>query len=313
MKWAFELFVDILASNLLTAHTIVLSQSIVASNRNDRQVSFGTETTVTARVITTTMPTVSNDGVSLYYERDGEGTDGTVVFVSEAGLGGWSWGWQHAGLPGSFDRIVWDLRGTGRSDTPQGPYSLETLASDLEAVLSDSGIRSAHVVAAGLGGAVALTAARTGTRIESLVLVGTGASEAEFDLDPLFAPPTDRDRLYTSIESVLSEAFLDEQPEVVEGIVDWRADGDATTEGWDAQVEALEGYDAADWLVEITQPALVFHGTDDELVPVDAGRRLSSGLPRGEFVPLEGTGHLAWIERSSEVNDRLLGFLESLD
>ena len=259
------------------------------------------------------MPTVSNDGVSLYYERDGDGTDGTVVFVPEAGFGGWSWGWQHAGLPGAFERIVWDLRGTGRSDTPPGPYSLETLASDLEAILSACEIRSAHVVAAGLGGAVALTAARTGTRIASLVLIGTGARGSDFDLDPLFAPPTDSDRLHSSLESALSKTFLDQQPDIVEGIVDWRGDGDATEEGWNAQVEALPEYDATDWLVEIANPTLVFHGTDNRLVPVDAGRRLASGLPRGEFVPLEGAGHLAWIERSREVNDRLVGFLESLD
>ncbi|APW97064.1 alpha/beta hydrolase [Halobiforma lacisalsi AJ5] len=254
------------------------------------------------------MPTATNGNTSLYYDRAGEGD--VVVFVPEAGLGGWSWGWQHAALAGPFEVVVWDLRGTGRSDAPPGPYDLETLAADLEAVLADCGARTAHVVGLGLGGAIALEAARDSTRIETLSLVGTGPQGTAFDLEPLFAPPDDETAIRDSLETVLSPAFRAEQPDVVDGIVDWRADGDADRAGWAAQAAALEGFDATDWLVEVTQPALVVHGTDDDLVPSDAGRDLARGLPRGEFVPVEGAGHLATIEQSRTVNDLLAGFLE---
>ncbi|WP_207586276.1 alpha/beta fold hydrolase [Halomontanus rarus] len=261
------------------------------------------------------MPTASNGDVSLYYRVDGDGSESStpVVFVSEAGLGGWSWGWQHAALTGPFETVVWDLRGTGRSDAPSGPYDLETLASDLEAVLADCSVRKAHVVAAGFGGAVALTAARTSSRIETLTLLGTAAREDAFELEDLLAPPDDREALEESLESALSAEFRDAQPEVCEGIVDWRADGDADEAGWRAQLAALEGFDAREWLVELTLPTLVCHGTGDELVPADAGRDLARGLPRGQFEPLDGAGHLCFVERSRTVNDRILGFLESYE
>ena len=254
------------------------------------------------------MPTATNGAVSLYYDREGDGPP--VVFVPEAGLGGWSWGWQHAAVAGPYEAIVWDLRGTGRSDAPAGPYALETLVGDLEAVLADCGVRNAHVVGCGLGGAIALRAARTSSRVGTLSLFGTAAEGSAFDLEPLFAPPDDPDGLRESLKTVLSDEFRAEQPDVVDGIVDWRADGDADRAGWEAQVAALEGFDAGDWLVEVTQPTRVFHGTDDALVPADAGRDLARGLPRGEFVEIEGAGHLATIERSRTVNDRLRGFLE---
>ncbi|MFC4249499.1 alpha/beta fold hydrolase [Natribaculum luteum] len=255
------------------------------------------------------MPTASNGSVSLYYETAGDGDP--VAFVPEAGLGGWSWGWQHAALAGPFDVVVFDPRGTGRSDAPPGPYDLETLAADLEAVLADVGARNAHVVGAGLGGAVALEAARTSTRVETLTLFGAGARGDDFDLDPLYAPLDDRDALRASLEGVLSADFLAEQPEdLLEGIVDWRADGDATREGWEAQTAALESFDATAWGLEVTQPALVFHGTDDDLVPPESGRTLAEQLPRGQFQPLEGAGHLSFVERSREVNDQIVGFLE---
>ncbi|WP_306054749.1 alpha/beta fold hydrolase [Natronococcus wangiae] len=255
------------------------------------------------------MPTAPNGSVSLYYHREGEGDP--VVFVPEAGLGGWSWGWQHAALTGPYETVVWDLRGTGRSDAPSGPYSLESLVDDLETILEAIEARSAHLVGAGLGGAIALAAARTSTRVETLSLFGTAARGDAFDLEPLFAPPADRAALRDSLEAGLSADFREAQPAVVDGIVDWRADGDATREGWTAQVAALEGFDATDWLVEVTQPTRVFHGTDDALVSPSAGRQLANGLPRGEFAPLEGAGHLAFVERSRTVNDRLLGFLET--
>ena len=264
------------------------------------------------------MPIASNGDTALYYQLDGDGSrdsaDGTVdtvVFVSEAGLGGWSWGWQHAAFTGPFETLVWDLRGTGRSDVPSGPYDLPMLAADLEAVLADAGIRSAHVVGACLGGAVALEAARSTNRVETLSLLGTAPTDAAFSLEPLFAPPDDREAIRSSLEAILSVDFRERQPEVLEGIVDWRADGDASRAGWDAQRGALSEFDATDWLVEITQPALVFHGTDDQFVDPEAGSRLARGLPRGEFEGIEGAGHLAYIERSRTVNDRLLGFLES--
>ncbi|RKD93768.1 alpha/beta fold hydrolase [Halopiger aswanensis] len=255
------------------------------------------------------MPTATNGSVSLYYDREGDGP--TVVFVPDAGLGGWSWGWQHAAVAGPYEAVVWDLRGTGRSDAPPGPYDLETLAGDLEAVLSECEIRNAHLVGCGLGGAIALAAARTSSRVATLSLIGTAAEESEYDLEPLFAPPNDRNALRESLRAGLSDEFLAEQPDVVDGIVDWRADGDADRAGWEAQTAAFEGFDATDWLVEVTQPTRVFHGTVDELVSVDAGQDLARGLPRGEFVDLEGAGHLAMIEQSRTINDGLLGFLEA--
>jgi pimeloyl-ACP methyl ester carboxylesterase len=166
-------------------------------------------------------------------------------------------------------------------------------------------------VGCGLGGAVALAAARTSSRVATLSLFGTAARGADFDLEPLFAPPDDRDALAESLEAALSAAFLESQPEVRDGIVDWRADGDADRAGWEAQTAALEGFDATDWLVEVTQPTRVYHGGADELVPASAGADLARGLPRGEFVELEGAGHLPFVERSRTVNDRVLGFLEA--
>ena len=261
------------------------------------------------------MPTATNGDVALHYATDGTGTP--VVFVPEAGLGGWSWSFQHGAVARRHRSVVWDLRGTGHSDSPPGPYDLPTLASDLEAILrailGEVDARAAHVVGAGLGGAIALWAARGSSRIASLTLFGTGARAADFDLDPLFAPPDDPTAGRAALERALSADFVRNQPELLETLVEWRAEGDADEAGFRAQIAALDDFDVTEWGYEVTQPALVCHGTRDELVDPEGGERLADSLPRGRFEPVEGSGHLVGIDASRAVTDELLAHLQSVE
>lgn len=252
------------------------------------------------------------DGPSLYYEAD-EGGE-AVAFVPDLGFGAWQWGWQHAALAGPYEVIAYDGRGTGRSATPPGPYSVEELAADLEAVLADHGARRAHLVGAGLGGMVALQHAREYGRTRSLVLIGTspGGPRATLPREPrerLFAPPDEPEALRESLSALFSPEFLAEQPEAIEGIAEWRA-GDARRQGWEAQNAALERFDASGWLHEVTVPSLIVHGDRDEIVPVENAELLAEGLPKATRETHEGAGHGVWIERSRPVNDRLLEFLD---
>ncbi|MFB6154363.1 MAG: alpha/beta fold hydrolase [Haloferacaceae archaeon] len=255
------------------------------------------------------MPYAVRGDTSLYYETDGEGDP--VAFVGDVGYGAWQWGWQHAAVAGPYESVVADPRGSGRSDAPAGPYAVETLTADLHAVLSDCGVRAAHLVGAGLGGMVALQSALTSSRARSLTLVGTAASGAGLDLDPLFGDSDDPDALRASLSAALSASFVDEQPDAVERIVAWRRDEDASREAWESQAAAVAGFDVSDSLFEVTVPALVIHGTEDAVWPVERGRSLAEELPRGEFVPAEGAGHLAHVEHSRHVNDALVGFLDA--
>ena len=254
------------------------------------------------------MPTVRNDGADIYYEADGSGE--TVAFVGDAGYGAWQWGWQHAAVAGPYESIVTDVRGAGRSGggSTDGP-DVDTLSSDLVAVLSDAGVGSAHVVGAGLGGLVALETAVSTSRIDSLSLIGTAASGDHLDLDPLWGDPNDADALERSTAAGVSASFRDAHPDAIDRIVAWRAAEDAPRPTFEAHTAAVASFDVSDRLYEITQPALVVHGDDDAVWPPDRGAALAEGLPRGEFRAVAGAGHLVHIEASRRVNDDLLGFL----
>ncbi|WP_396610952.1 alpha/beta fold hydrolase [Haloferax sp. S1W] len=256
------------------------------------------------------MPTAVSDGVELFYDTDGDGE--TVAFIGDAGYGAWQWGWQHAAVAGPYESLVMDLRGTGRSDAPAGPYSVQTLVDDVVAVLADAGVRKAHLVGLGLGGVVALEVARTTSRARSLTLCSTAAHTVDIDPAPLYGAPNDPDALRESLVPALSDEFRAEQPGVVDQIVEWRGMEDAAPDAWAAQTAAIAEYDA-DPLYEVTVPTLVVHGSDDPVWPADGGRKLADELPKGRFEEIDGARHLATVEQSRIVNDTLVTFLDSLD
>jgi pimeloyl-ACP methyl ester carboxylesterase len=255
------------------------------------------------------MPTTTRDGVELFYETEGSGE--TVAFVTDAGYGAWLWGWQHGALAGEYRTLVWDFRGTGRSDAPPGPYHVDGLAADFEAVLAAAGVDAVHVVGAGLGGMVALRYASEYGRARTLSLFGTAARGDPVDAAALRAlhPETDdREALRASLDGALSPAFREARPDLVERICDWRTREDAGPAPREAQIEATLRFEAGP-LYELAVPALVVHGVDDPVVPAAAGRRLARDLPRGRHEAVAGR-HLCFVEHSRAVTDRLLAFLD---
>lgn len=254
------------------------------------------------------MPETTRDGTTLYYETDGEGE--TVAFVPDVGYGAWLWGWQYGAVAGPREALVWDLRGTGRSDAPPGPYGVDALAADFEAVLAAASVDRAHVVGAGLGGMIALRHARTYDRTRTLSLFCTAANGDALDgaaLRALHPDERDTQSLRESLSGALSPAVREARPDLIEQICEWRRNEDATRETVAAQAAAMEGF-AAGPLYELTVPTLVCYGREDPVVPEAAARELAGNLPRGEGEPVAGR-HLCFVEHSRAVTDRLLAHL----
>jgi len=251
------------------------------------------------------MPTATNDGVSLHYEADGEGP--TVVFVGDVGYGAWLWGWHYDALSGPYETVVWDLRGTGDSDAPAGPYTVDALAADLEAVLGDHGVASAHLVGAGLGGMIALQYAHEYNRARTLTLYGTAGSGEEVDADALDALSL-ANGAKQSLSGAVSPAFREASPDLVEQIAEWRRAEDATGEAFETQAAAMTGFSAPP-LYEVTLPTEVYYGVDDPVVPSEAVETLAADLPRGTATAVEGR-HLSFVEHAGAVTDRLAAFLD---
>ncbi len=267
------------------------------------------------------MQYATNDGVDIAYERDGPPDAETVAFVEGIGYGRWMWLWQQEGLVDEYQTVVWDNRGTGDSDEPDGPYTMSQMAGDLEAVLDDAGIGRAHIVGASMGGMIAQQYALEYDRAQSLTLMCTspGGPEAkpvpEETQQRMFDVPEglgERELRRYKMRPALSDAFIDAHEDLIERIVDWRIDSDASDRALEWQGAAVQAFDASDRLGEITQPCLVIHGTADEVVPYENGELLARGLPNADFVTVHGGPHLLFIEEHERVTTQIREFVDGV-
>jgi peroxiredoxin len=63
---------------------------------------------------------------------------------------------------------------------------------------------------------------------------------------------------------------------------------------------------------KIDVPALIVHGTADNILPIDvAGRQFAKALPSAEYVEIDGAPHGMLWTHAAEVNEVLLRFLAS--
>jgi pimeloyl-ACP methyl ester carboxylesterase len=98
-------------------------------------------------------------GTRIHYRSAGHGE--AVLLIHGLGSSGEDWELQVRALSRRFRVIVPDLRGSGRSGKPQGPYQIADFAADLWSLLRRLGVERTHVVGFSLGGAVALEMALT--------------------------------------------------------------------------------------------------------------------------------------------------------
>ena len=100
------------------------------------------------------MPYLQCNGISVYYETYGEGQP--IILIS--GLGGDRTFWQPSieNFAANFQMILFDTRGIGRTDAPEGPYSMDLFADDLASLMEGLHIESAHILGYSMGGNIAL-------------------------------------------------------------------------------------------------------------------------------------------------------------
>jgi pimeloyl-ACP methyl ester carboxylesterase len=108
----------------------------------------------------------------------------------------------------------------------------------------------------------------------------------------------------------LSPGWVDANPERFEDIFAARIEHPTPVELLEAHAEACyrfyeEGCEAE----QISVPALVVHGDQDLIVPVENGRRLAERLPRAEYVELSGRGHNLMFEEPETLARLALEFL----
>jgi len=211
------------------------------------------------------MPLTLVNDIELYYESHGSGDP--LLLIGGLGLAVSEMQPLIEALAAGHRVIPVDNRGAGRSAKPPGPYAIEQMAGDVQALVAHLGLSRAHVLGISMGGRIAMTLAleRPGL-VDRLVLVSTG---------PRTARRRSRVRLGMAISRLPGLRGEDPQPR------------HALT----AQFRASSRFDCTGRLGEITRPTLIVHGRADRIAPSALAREMHARIPGSRCVFLDG-GHL---------------------
>lgn len=274
-----------------------------------------------------TVGTENSADIELYYTDQGSGQP--VVLIHGFPLNGESWGKQQAALLEAGYRVIaYDRRGFGASSKAGTGYDYDTFAADLHALMEDLDLSDAVLVGFSMGtGEVARYISRYGSaRVAKAAFLGSlepyllktddnpdGAAPQEF-FDGI--AQTVREDRYAFIAGFYKDFYnLDENlgTRISQAAVDASVQV-ATTAGNAALAAAPLTWptDFRGDIGAIDVPALILHGTADNILPIDAtARRFRTLLPDATYVEIEGAPHgLLWTH-GAEVNEALLAFLRS--
>jgi pimeloyl-ACP methyl ester carboxylesterase len=267
----------------------------------------------------------NNTPIDLYYEDHGTGQP--VVLIHGYPLDGHSWEKQAAKLlEAGFRVLTYDRRGFGQSSQPTVGYDYDTFAADLRTVLDTLDLTDTVLVGFSMGtGEVGRYLGTYGSaRVAKAVFLAslepflaktadnpTGAAPLEFFEDISRQVARDRYAYYTefyenfyNLSENLGTRISDEALRQSHAV--------ATSGGWYAASAAPLTWptDFRADIEKIDVPALIVHGTADNILPIDAtGRPFHAALPSATYVELEGAPHGMLWTHADEVTSALLDFL----
>jgi pimeloyl-ACP methyl ester carboxylesterase len=257
------------------------------------------------------VPSVDANGTELHYLRAGEGEP--MLLIQGMSATHLTWGRPFLSeLEQSFECIVFDNRGMGRSARAELPFTIADLAADTAALLDALDLDRVHVVGISMGGMIAQELALAHPeRIRTLTI---GASYCGGPQSTLMAPDDlrllgeamasgERERVFRAMWEInLSPGFREDDGRFA-AFVEMGEALPAPAPVILQQMRACGAHNTHERLSRISLPTLVIHGDEDRLLGPDNGREIAALIP-ARLEMLEGVGHMFWWEqpqRSAEL------------
>jgi pimeloyl-ACP methyl ester carboxylesterase len=260
---------------------------------------------------------VQVDGLQINYDVQGAGEP--LLLIPYLSADHACYAFQLPAYAEHFSCIAVDLPGTGESDTPPGPFTIEAYADQLAGFLGAVGIEHAHVAGTSLGAAVGLhLAARHPGRVRSLSLhSGWHAS------DPYLRAVVEQWRTLATVLPTVADVVTRgifpwcftpemyvERPESVDGLVEFvRGRPAQSVEAFLAQIDAVVAHDASTVLSAIDVPTLITFGARDMVCSTRFADPLKSGIAGSELVVFDHLSHAGLHEDPETFNRTTLDFL----
>jgi pimeloyl-ACP methyl ester carboxylesterase len=220
-----------------------------------------------------------------------------------------------------FRVIAFDNRGAGRSDKPEGDYTIPQAAADASGLMDALGLGRTHVLGISMGGMIAQEIAISyPERVEKLVLVCTNSGGKQQALDrpeiiKVLGAPRQGDmpieqmaREYLRL--LYSPEFIASHPEKVEEFVRVYTANPPQEHGFVGQLQAVLKWDSSSRLYRIKCPTLVLTGDEDVLVPAEESVSLAERITDARLIVYPGVGHGIFGQITEQATRDIIAFLE---
>lgn len=259
--------------------------------------------------------------------EDSGGPGRPVVLIHGWPLSAESWSEQVGPLTDAGYRVVaYDRRGFGRSDKPSKGYDYDTLADDLDSVLSELDLHDATLVGFSMGGGeVARYITRHGQdRLHSVVFAAAvppyllksddnpdGPLTEEAAAEMSAGLESDRTTFFDGFTqgffSAGGELKVTEEQRQEAIVLCHQSDQTAAL----GCMKAFATTDFREDLPKVTVPTLVIHGASDATVPFEgSGKRTHEAIAGSELVVVADAPHGLNVSHADEFNTALLSFLQ---
>lgn len=263
------------------------------------------------------MPKALVNGIQIHYETCGQGEP--LLLISGLNCDSRLWSFVQGDLKDHFKVIYFDNRGTGQSDCPDIPYTIQTMAEDAIALLDVLKIPQAYVLGHSMGGTIAQMMAHLyPQRVKKLII-----ANSLIKVHPLYSllgaifvqmrkwglvPPNLMEKV---MPLLFSKQFRRSNKDAVKEIIrnfllNTRSNGRIC---FNRQFRALWAFNSSAWLKEIKTPTLVIAADEDILCPRDS-QKIAKAIPGAKLYTFRNAGHIPLIEKPEEFNRQIIQFLQ---
>jgi len=271
------------------------------------------------------MPKIKVRDIEMYYEIRGEGRPLLMIMGFLANADCWDPLCLMPTLTDRYKLILFDNRGSGRTDYPGDPgeeFTIRLMADDAAALLDALGIEHAHVMGISMGGMIAEElAVNYPEKVDKLILASTYCGGEKSVSVPDKAANTimeigaevekrgawDHEVADMLLPNVFTDEYITENPGAVYIAAELILAAPTGIEALSEQVLAILTLDVCSQLSQIKAPTLILAGKKDRYIPSDNAAIITKRIPGSKVIYLENSGHML-MEETEQVTDAVVEF-----
>ncbi|KTD40501.1 alpha/beta fold hydrolase [Legionella parisiensis] len=265
------------------------------------------------------MPHIKINDIAMYYEIHGNGKP--LVFIAGFSADHTTWLEVVELFKDTYQVILFDNRGAGRTEVPDGPYSIEQMADDVLALCSVLNIKKAHFVGNSMGGFIVQTLAyRYPMLVQSAVVSNSAAIlhnvfhiYVDAQLELIKTNASLKALLKANCSWVFSYPFLS-RPGILDQLIQIGLENPFpfTVNGYEGQYAALVHFDSRSWISKISVPVFVLTADQDIIFNEKNAQFLADQIPGAHYYRFMECGHLPQIEYPELFTKTVRGFIDNL-